>query len=123
MPSILAVPTKTWGGWLLLAAAKSMVGAGALVGVGAGVLVGAIVAVGASVLVGAMVAVGAVVGGVTTGTAVGATVGTGVGSDPQAAINKTANVKNIARPYCLFTINPPLLYFPLSQYLKLSIKS
>jgi hypothetical protein len=136
MPSILAVPTKIWGGWLLLlAAARSMVGAGAGTAwtsfgtdVAAGLAVGdgaaaATVADGVFVAAGtgsgAVVAVGAgvLVGAVTSGTAVGTVVASGAESDPHAAIKKTANDNNIANTYCLFTLYPSRLNFPVSQYL------
>ena len=133
MPSILAVPTKIWGGWLLLlAAARSMVGAGAGTAVAAGLAVGdgAAGATGAATVAdgvfvaagtgsGAVVAVGAgvLVGAVTSGTAVGTVVASGAESDPHAAIKKTANDNNIANTYCLFTLYPSHLNFPVSQYL------
>jgi hypothetical protein len=106
---------NTWGGRSLLAASRSNVGSG----VGAGVLVGVVItAVGTGVFAGARVAVGAGVSvagttvGAAVGTAVGAVVGTGVGSDPQAIITNIVNARNIASPYCLFTLNPSPLSFP-----------
>ena len=103
MPSILAVPTKIWGGRLLFIATKSKVG----VGGGIGVLVGATVAAGRAVGVGegismaaaALVGSGTLVAAgelLTAGASVasGSAVGVAVGSGPHAA-NKKATITRI----------------------------
>jgi len=93
-PSMVTVPTNTWGG-LLLSRTGNGVGAG--LGVGGGI--GVNVEVGTSVGVGVGTGVGVAVGtgtGTGTGTAVGVLVGRGVGGvvvrlTPEAHADKTNN--------------------------------